>query len=42
MPIAGSRTYAARFPEQVTLIEVDSDHRLGDQLDLIWQQLNQT
>ncbi len=39
VPLAGSRAYAAAFPAQVTLIEADSDHRLGDQLDLIWQQV---
>ncbi|GAB4431180.1 MAG: alpha/beta fold hydrolase [Anaerolineae bacterium] len=39
VPLAGSRAYAAAFPRQVTLIEVDSDHRLGDQSDLIWQQV---
>lgn len=39
LPINNSRTYAAAYPKQVQLIEVDSDHRLNDQLDLIWQQI---
>ena len=37
VPIAGSRDYAASFPGQVRLIEVDSDHRLNDQLPFIWE-----
>lgn len=40
VPIELSRQYAASYPEQVELIEVDSDHRLSDQLSLIWQQLS--
>jgi hypothetical protein len=39
VPIADSQAYAAAYPEQVTLIEVNSDHRLGDQFDLIWRQV---
>lgn len=39
VPIEGSRVYAARFHDQVQLIEVDSDHRLSDQMELIWQQV---
>lgn len=39
LPIANSRIYAHTYPKQVQLIEVDSDHRLTDQLDLIWQQI---
>ncbi len=39
LPIAGSRAYAANYPQKVQLVEVDSDHRLNDQLDLIWQQV---
>jgi pimeloyl-ACP methyl ester carboxylesterase len=38
IPIAHSRQYAASFPDKVQLIEVDSDHRLNDQLELIWEQ----
>lgn len=41
VPLTGSQTYAATYPALVTLIEVDSDHRLGDQFDLIWQQVRQ-
>jgi pimeloyl-ACP methyl ester carboxylesterase len=39
VPIAASRAYAAAHPERVRLIAVDSDHRLNDQLDRIWEQL---
>ncbi|HET90556.1 MAG TPA: alpha/beta fold hydrolase [Chloroflexi bacterium] len=38
VPIAGSREYADAFPDRVELIEVDSDHRLNDQLSLIWER----
>jgi len=38
VPIDYSREYAANFPNQVQLIEVDSDHRLNDQLVFIWEQ----
>ena len=37
VPIENSRRYAASFPDQTHLVEVDSDHRLNDQLDLIWE-----
>jgi pimeloyl-ACP methyl ester carboxylesterase len=36
IPIENSRRYATRFPHQVQLVEVDSDHRLNDQLVFIW------
>jgi len=36
--IGKSREYAARY-DQVGLVEVDSDHRLGDQLPFIWEQV---
>jgi pimeloyl-ACP methyl ester carboxylesterase len=36
--IAKSREYAARY-EEVRLVEVDSDHRLGDQMPFIWEQV---
>ena len=39
LPIQNSRDYAAAYPNLVQLIEVASDHRLNDQLDLIWQQV---
>ena len=38
IPIAHSRQYAASFPEKTQLIEVDSDHRLNDRLEFIWEQ----
>jgi hypothetical protein len=38
VPIAISRQYAAAYPEQVELIELNSDHSLTDQLDFIAQQ----
>ncbi len=40
VPIELSRQYAAAHPRQVELIEVESDHRLSDQLPLIWRQLS--
>jgi pimeloyl-ACP methyl ester carboxylesterase len=39
VPIEHSRQYAARFPDLVELIEVDSGHRLADQMALIWAQV---
>ena len=39
VPVGHSRDYAAAFPDQVRLIEVDSDHRLGDQLALVWEHV---
>lgn len=35
VPIEDSRYYQEKYPDQVRLVEVDSDHRLGDQLSLI-------
>ncbi|MCL4299618.1 MAG: esterase [Anaerolineae bacterium] len=37
--IEHSRAYAAHFPDQVHLVEVDADHQLSDQLAFIWQQV---
>jgi len=37
VPIEGSRDYAAAYPDRVQLVEVDSDHRLNDQLPFIWE-----
>ena len=37
LPIEDSRAYAVRHSDKAQLVEVDSDHRLNDQLDLIWQ-----
>ncbi|HOG46345.1 MAG TPA: YqiA/YcfP family alpha/beta fold hydrolase [Anaerolineae bacterium] len=39
VPIQGSRSYAAAHPGMVRLVEVASDHRLEDQLDAIWGQV---
>jgi pimeloyl-ACP methyl ester carboxylesterase len=39
VPISGSRDYADRYPNLVRLIEVESDHRLSDQLEFIWTQV---
>jgi pimeloyl-ACP methyl ester carboxylesterase len=39
VPIDHSREYAAQYPEQVHLIEVDSVHTLYDQLPFIWEQM---
>jgi pimeloyl-ACP methyl ester carboxylesterase len=38
IPVGKSREYAARY-EGVRLVEVDSDHRLGDQMPFIWEQV---
>lgn len=38
IPIELSRRYAIADPELVVLREVDSDHRLNDRLDFIWEQ----
>ncbi|MCB0212674.1 MAG: alpha/beta fold hydrolase [Anaerolineae bacterium] len=35
VPITGSRQYASANPDSVTLVEVNSDHRLNDQLSII-------
>lgn len=37
VPIENSRKYATSYPSQTQLVEVDSDLRLNDQLDLIWK-----
>jgi pimeloyl-ACP methyl ester carboxylesterase len=39
VPIQHSRTYAADFPDQVRLIEMDADHDLNGHLDFIWEQV---
>ena len=39
VPIENSRRYVATHPDQTELVEVDSDHRLNDQLDLIWEHV---
>jgi pimeloyl-ACP methyl ester carboxylesterase len=40
VPVEASRAYAAAYPQKVKLVEVDSDHRLGDQLEVIWGYVN--
>ncbi len=37
VPIDDSRQYAARYAEQVQLIEVEAGHDINAHLDLIWQ-----
>lgn len=37
VPIEHSRNYAASYPQQVRLIEVDADHDLNGHLDLLWE-----
>lgn len=37
VPIAASREYAARYAEQVKLIEVEAGHDLNEHLPLVWQ-----
>lgn len=39
VPIAHSQQYTDRYPDQVTLLAVDSEHPLNDRLDLMWQQV---
>jgi hypothetical protein len=35
--VTASREYAAGYPEQVRLIEVEAGHDINDHLPLIWQ-----
>lgn len=37
--IEDSRDYSAAYQDYVELVEVDSDHRLSDKLDFIWEQV---
>jgi pimeloyl-ACP methyl ester carboxylesterase len=37
VPTEDSRAYAAQYPEQVRLVEVDADHDLNGHLELIWE-----
>lgn len=39
VPLKNSRSYVASYQDQTQLVEVDSDHRLNDQLDLIWEHV---
>ncbi|NKQ34646.1 MAG: alpha/beta fold hydrolase [Chloroflexi bacterium] len=41
VPIADSRQYAARYPEQVELIEVAAGHDINAHLELIWDVIVQ-
>lgn len=37
VPFVHSQTYAAYYPDQVSLIEIQADHNLNDYLELIWE-----
>jgi pimeloyl-ACP methyl ester carboxylesterase len=39
IPIDNSRKYAADFPDQIQLFEVDSDHQLNDRLESLWEHV---
>lgn len=39
IPVASSRAYAAAHTDRVRLMVVESDHRLSDQLDAMWEHL---
>jgi pimeloyl-ACP methyl ester carboxylesterase len=39
IPIDNSRKYAVDFPDQVQLVEVDSDHQLNDRLEFLWEHV---
>jgi pimeloyl-ACP methyl ester carboxylesterase len=39
VPVEDSRRYAANFPQQVRLIEVDADHDLNGHLESIWEHV---
>ncbi len=41
VPIRGSQAYAKKYPDQVQLVEVNSDHRMGDQVDVIWEWIKE-
>lgn len=41
VPVTTSREYAARYPEQVRLIEVAAGHDINDHLSLIWRLMQQ-
>lgn len=42
VPVTSSRDYAARYPKQVQLVEVDATHAgLNEHLDLVWRSLTQ-
>ncbi len=37
VPIELSRGYASKYPDQVQMYELDTDHRMNDRLDEIWE-----
>lgn len=39
VPIEDSRFFAEKYADRVKLLEVKSDHRLGDQLEFIWENV---
>ncbi len=39
VPIEDSRFFAEKYADRVELLEVKSDHRLGDQLEFIWENV---
>lgn len=39
VPYESSHTYAARYPQQVSLISVDDDHRLTHSLEVVEEQI---
>ena len=39
IPVTRSREYARKFPDLVTLTELDSDHMLHNQLHVVWDRL---
>ncbi len=41
VPVAHSRAYAAAYPDQVRLVEVDAGHDLNAHLEGIWEEMEQ-
>ncbi|MEJ2695880.1 MAG: YqiA/YcfP family alpha/beta fold hydrolase [Candidatus Sulfobium sp.] len=39
IPVTNSRNYASRYPDEVRLAELDSDHGLLDRMETIWEQV---
>lgn len=37
VPVEDSRQYAAKYPQQITLAEVQAGHSIDDHLDAIWE-----
>jgi pimeloyl-ACP methyl ester carboxylesterase len=40
VPIQLSREYSEKYPDMIELVEVDSDHRLQDQFEVLWGYVN--